>query len=594
VYCSREGLPDSLRNPKSNPQRKRPSKRCDCRWRVVLYEVDGHWEFRKSLNPDAGKHNHELMNPDEIERSWPKEVTDLICELARQRMTTQEVRNRVRDQFPNIHWNERRFYNRLSEERQKIKLRDSAGRTYQLNQIWSKLCMASAGSDDLSQLVHQQLSSMLETVTEAIGIDHLSLPDALIAENNLLEYQPSSSNNNADSSSKNTNRRTSEESSEQPEPTRTPKPSAKNDTAPKGYLSVEIPKQTYYIKIHNQRQLQETQLVKNQKRQRQINDEPTFEPLRRLSQKGKPRQQSLIISNESNLSPDSLHHHPHHSLAPQLSQHYQQDGRPGSVPVSAVSHQPNHQQQQQAPLPPLQSHQHQQQQQQHQIHPIQHPPGPTFVYHYDSANVGLDTSLTNYVNPTFQNTYSMNTSPSTPGFTPSEMSFSFDTSHSPIVRNTDSSNNEPTIHPALQSNPMAHQSKPHHSSSPEHINTSTIPLHQQSQMSGDHNDPRMYAMGLKQEQDKHQPEQVQQSSHQHNEQHEQQIQHEASNQSRMSSMYNSSKDGVSAMQSRNVLSDNNHQSYNNQQQQQRQQQHGLFIHQTPSPPDPHGHLERPL
>jgi hypothetical protein len=176
------------------------------------------------------------------------------------------------------------------------------------------------------------------------------------------------------------------------------------------------------------------------------------------------------------------------------------------------------------------------------------------------------------------------------------MSFSFDTSHSPIVRNTDSSNNEPTIHPALQSNPMAHQSKPHHSSSPEHINTSTIPLHQQSQMSGDHNDPRMYAIGLK-EQDKHQPEQVQQSSHQHNEQHEQQIQHEASNQSRMSSMYNSSKDSVSAMQSRNVLSDNNHQSYNNQQQQQqqqRQQQHGLFIHQTPSPPDPHGHLERPL
>ncbi|CAO3591850.1 unnamed protein product [Absidia cylindrospora] len=36
VYCSREGFPDSLRNPKSNPKRRRPSKRCDCKWRITL------------------------------------------------------------------------------------------------------------------------------------------------------------------------------------------------------------------------------------------------------------------------------------------------------------------------------------------------------------------------------------------------------------------------------------------------------------------------------------------------------------------------------------------------------------------------------
>ncbi|CAO3629247.1 unnamed protein product [Cunninghamella echinulata] len=60
VYCSREGLPDSQRNPKPTPQRKRPSKRCDCRWRVVLSENEnGQWEFRKSLNPNASEHNHE-------------------------------------------------------------------------------------------------------------------------------------------------------------------------------------------------------------------------------------------------------------------------------------------------------------------------------------------------------------------------------------------------------------------------------------------------------------------------------------------------------------------------------------------------------
>lgn len=111
VYCSREGLADSVRNPKSNPKRKRPSKRCDCKWRVVLNESkDTHlWRFRKSNNPEALHHNHPLMRPEEVERGWPNQVHELIRELARQHLSTQEIRQQVQNRFPDITWNERRF-----------------------------------------------------------------------------------------------------------------------------------------------------------------------------------------------------------------------------------------------------------------------------------------------------------------------------------------------------------------------------------------------------------------------------------------------------------------------------------------------------
>ncbi|KAI8876172.1 hypothetical protein K501DRAFT_134176, partial [Backusella circina FSU 941] len=227
VYCSREGLADSLRNPKSNPQRRRPSKRCDCRWRVVLFETNGHWEFRKSLNPEATKHNHTLMDPNEIERSWPKEVTHLIFALARQRLTTHDIRTRVQKQFPSIHWNERRFYNRLSEERQKIKLRDSVDRTHQLNHIWGRVCMVAAGNDDLSKIVEQQLNMLFQSVCETVQVDPHFFPEPALNSNNTIH--------DGDMNRK-----------QQP----------KSETLQKGYLSVDVPSQIYHVKIHNSRQLQ--------------------------------------------------------------------------------------------------------------------------------------------------------------------------------------------------------------------------------------------------------------------------------------------------------------------------------------------------
>lgn len=206
------------------------------------------------------------MNPDEVERSWPKEVTDLICELARQRLTTQEIRNRVRDQFPNIHWNERRFYNRLSEERQKIKLRDTVDRTYQLNQIWSQVCTASAGNDDLFQYVKQELDILLQSICDTSQIEPESLPPPSI-------QQTEEKDNNA----------------EQSQPSK-----STSLNAPKGYLSIEMPKQVCYIKIHNQRQLNDTQVLRKRPR-----DDTTLDT-RKIVRKGKGRQ---VASNLDMLIP---------------------------------------------------------------------------------------------------------------------------------------------------------------------------------------------------------------------------------------------------------------------------------------------------
>lgn len=156
---------------------------------MVLYEKNGHWEFRKSQNPEASKHNHELMRPEEIDRNWPKKVIDLIYELARTNLQTGEIRAKVQAEFPDISWNERRFYNRLSEERQKIRQREAASRAKRLTRLWARLCMAAAGNEDLSDYVEKEVTNITHTVCQLAKLDPQSLPDPLVVE----ETQPEGS-----------------------------------------------------------------------------------------------------------------------------------------------------------------------------------------------------------------------------------------------------------------------------------------------------------------------------------------------------------------------------------------------------------------
>ncbi|KAG0166883.1 hypothetical protein DFQ28_006822 [Apophysomyces sp. BC1034] len=176
VYCSREGLPDSKRNPKPSPQRKRPSKRCDCRWRVVLSETDqGEWKFRRSMNPNASEHNHEMMSPDDMVKTWPAEVNELIIQLARQRMQTHEIRESVKQRFPDISWNERRFYNRLTEERKRIRQRGVLERTQRLLLVSAQLCSLVASNEDWATCVDNELTRMVDNYCQLTRLP----PDAM-------------------------------------------------------------------------------------------------------------------------------------------------------------------------------------------------------------------------------------------------------------------------------------------------------------------------------------------------------------------------------------------------------------------------------
>ncbi|KAI8097091.1 uncharacterized protein BX664DRAFT_311965 [Halteromyces radiatus] len=490
VYCSREGLPDSLRNPKVNPQRKRPSKRCDCRWRVVLYERKGKWEFRKSLNPDAAKHNHELMRPEEIEKSWPKEVNELICELARLRLPTQEIRSRVKSQFDNITWNERRFYNRLSDERQKIKYREAEQRAKHLTGIWTKICMASAGHEELSDYVEEDMIKLLQVICKSANIDEstLNVPSSLTSsqsESNLdntatsdsripVETNVESSSSSSSSSLAPSNvispysttpftRFVGESQSSSKSSSKGKAPDTNNNNnnnnnnnkpvePPKGYITVNIPQHSYFVKIHTQRAgssghvsipISSTSdttevMTRNPRRTRSSSTDTTA---RKTARKVKSRSQITSSTSPQNTlhiehvinnplqhlhGQSSLETHQHHGTAHQLS----------SITDESSMHTPS------------------------QTY--------TFVYHTDFGNQGLPldtTGLSPYV--PFQNTYNIPTS--TGEFT-SDISFQFDPDSPTPISGSNNNNepgrstndnptnsNEPTIHPAqLYSTNLSH------------------------------------------------------------------------------------------------------------------------------------------
>lgn len=196
MYCSREGLPDSQRNPKPSPQRKRPSKRCDCRWRVVLSENEHEqWVFRKSMNPTASEHNHEMMSPDEMVRAWPNEVNDLIIQLARQRLQTHEIRETVKQRFPDITWNERRFYNRLTEERKRIKQRGVLDRSQRLMLLSARLCAVVASNEEWANVVESEMTRLLDNYCQLSRVPAEAIGSLVDLRTDLIQtYNPDKSN----------------------------------------------------------------------------------------------------------------------------------------------------------------------------------------------------------------------------------------------------------------------------------------------------------------------------------------------------------------------------------------------------------------
>ncbi|KAI9254609.1 hypothetical protein BDA99DRAFT_540356 [Phascolomyces articulosus] len=434
VYCSREGLPDSVRNPKRSPKRKRPSKRCDCKWRVVLNEnKETHtWKFRKSNNPEAMIHNHSLMRPEEIERGWPKQVHDMICQLARERMTTQEIRQQVQAQFPHITWNERRFYNRLSEERQKIRQQETVERAHRLTAIWTKICMAAAGCDELTDYAQNNVLQLLHTICDMaqVSVDTLeknvpiliaddppptttSSDEPLSGASSPLstsvspttvpvkiqqqedEWTTSCDENNNNNNTndmrryslpvsepdvnmmKSVSRQGSWQagvdiSSSKLQQQQQAAQQQQQQEVPKNFTLVVIPKHAYLVKVHNQRSLNEMQIQRTHRRSRSIG--PTED------------------GSDTHMRKQTKYHH--HQQQQAQSQQHMMSMNNSTMPPPPSPHRsmmpPNQHQQ---PMQP----QYQTTHHHHHHHPTMiYPPPPTTTYDHNTMSLP-PTSTANYI-----------------------------------------------------------------------------------------------------------------------------------------------------------------------------------------------------
>ncbi|CAG8468621.1 2418_t:CDS:2 [Ambispora leptoticha] len=178
--ANKASLSDSKKTGKQT-KRKRSSLRCDCKWRIVLFqnEEDRLWEFRKSQNPQSSEHNHELSPPEHIPLPWPPRVVERIAYHASLGLATNEIRIAVQQEFPNILWDERRFYNRLSEERRKIKARETETRVIETMAMAARVAALVCSSKEYTEKVHQALDTVILQAASTESTSSLSCDPTL-------------------------------------------------------------------------------------------------------------------------------------------------------------------------------------------------------------------------------------------------------------------------------------------------------------------------------------------------------------------------------------------------------------------------------
>ncbi|RIA88441.1 hypothetical protein C1645_877413 [Glomus cerebriforme] len=171
IYCSREGIVDSSKKTK----RKRSSLKCDCKWRIVLFKDDNsQWKFRKSNNPQHLTHNHDLI-PENIPAPWPPNVLQRIAEYASSGFSTGDVRQLMQLEFPTLPWDERRFYNRLAEERKKIKVQETEKRVVETIVLAARVASLACSSHEYTNKVKTVLQQAFDDICESANIDSNSI-----------------------------------------------------------------------------------------------------------------------------------------------------------------------------------------------------------------------------------------------------------------------------------------------------------------------------------------------------------------------------------------------------------------------------------
>ncbi|CAG8521729.1 25567_t:CDS:2 [Gigaspora margarita] len=127
VYCSREGISESVKIGRET-KRKRASLRCDCKWRVVLFRNE----------------------QEHIPEPWPPNVLQRIADLANSGLSTGDIRNTMQLEFPNLLWDERRFYNPCSNKEYTDKVHNVLHKTFEDICKCAKIDPSSIFNDNLS------------------------------------------------------------------------------------------------------------------------------------------------------------------------------------------------------------------------------------------------------------------------------------------------------------------------------------------------------------------------------------------------------------------------------------------------------------
>ncbi|KAI8975397.1 hypothetical protein BDF20DRAFT_836805 [Mycotypha africana] len=181
IYCTHMNQQSSNLDTPPSAKRSSALTSSECQWKIVLVENENNeWVFRNSLNPMASEHNHKVLSMEG--EKWPQKVQDKIIELARQQkdLSSNDISQIIKMQFSKeITWNNRLFYNYLTEERRKNRQQETVERVQRLITATTRLCSVVAANEDWATCVEGDLSKMLQNYKHLSGIPN-SLLDSMV------------------------------------------------------------------------------------------------------------------------------------------------------------------------------------------------------------------------------------------------------------------------------------------------------------------------------------------------------------------------------------------------------------------------------
>jgi hypothetical protein len=143
------------------------------------------WVLRKSLNPNASKHNHHLSD-----LIWPPQIHDRIVQLARQKsISDDEIRDTIKLQFPDVIWDDRRFLDNLKMERKRIRQKGVTERVQRLIMASTRLCSVVAANEDWASCVEGDLAKMLESYRQLTRVPNHTLETMVDLELDMIHSE---------------------------------------------------------------------------------------------------------------------------------------------------------------------------------------------------------------------------------------------------------------------------------------------------------------------------------------------------------------------------------------------------------------------